>query len=157
MNYEFSYVVKANGKGLTYSDSTELFDINPNTGEIKFIPKEEDSGVHLIVVGVTDENGDTATQSFTLDISGFNNPPELDYIGYQSATVGQEFELVVKATDEEDQTLKYTDDSDLFDINADTGEIKFTPFEVGVYDIKVTVIDEKGGLDSATFNLAVIG
>lgn len=71
---QFNYQVTASdidkGDTITFSDNTELFDIDPNTGEISFIPSEKDAGMHQVIITVTDGNGDSNQITFTITVVG---------------------------------------------------------------------------------------
>ena len=69
VNQPFAYKVDALGIGLSYSDYTELFDINSETGVINFIPKIEDIGIHLITIEVKDKLNNSDYNTFRLNIS----------------------------------------------------------------------------------------
>lgn len=49
----FNYSVQASGENITYSDDTDLFDIDSKTGLILFTPTESDIGPHVITVTAT--------------------------------------------------------------------------------------------------------
>ena len=56
---EFNLKVNAtdpDGDPLTYSDNTNLFDIDPSTGLISFTPKESDVGLYKIKIAASDGN-----------------------------------------------------------------------------------------------------
>ncbi|VVC00308.1 Uncharacterised protein [uncultured archaeon] len=86
-----------------------------------------------------------------------NTAPIIEKIAGQRADAGKEFVLQVRATDMENDKLAYSDDSNLFDINSDTGLISFVPNRAvaGNHAIKISVSD--GNLsDSSTLKLEVI-
>ncbi|MAE42443.1 hypothetical protein CMO93_01615 [Candidatus Woesearchaeota archaeon] len=68
INEEFRYQIVASGIDLVFSDTTNLFDINELTGEIKFIPKENEVGNHTIWVHVQDDFGNEKYETFNLVI-----------------------------------------------------------------------------------------
>ncbi|UCE36071.1 MAG: PKD domain-containing protein [Thermoplasmata archaeon] len=84
-----------------------------------------------------------------------NFSPVLDPIGNQEAYEDQLFTLTVSASD--DDQLTFSDDSLLFDIDPDNGQISFIPTndDVGEHTITITVSDGKGGTDNETFILTV--
>ena len=56
-NHTFTYQVTAidpEGHSLEFSDNSELFDIDPNTGIISFTPTIDDIGQHFVVIIVMD-------------------------------------------------------------------------------------------------------
>ncbi len=72
-------------------------------------------------------------------------PPKIEDIPNQVATVGQPFELLITATDKDNGTLQFSDDSNLFNIGTYSGKIYFIPTEdqTGTYNITITVNDGK--------------
>ncbi len=57
--YKFNAFDEDVGETLTFIDNTDLFDINPTSGEISFTAKREDVGMHSVKITVTDGEGDT--------------------------------------------------------------------------------------------------
>lgn len=74
-------------------------------------------------------------------------PPLITAIADQAVTVGTAFTLQVTASDGDDSTLAYYDDTALFDINQ-SGYISFTPTssQVGTSTVLITVEDDTGCL-----------
>lgn len=63
-------------------------------------------------------------------LAGFGNqPPVVESIDTQYLIVGEPYSLAVKAVDSDKDALTFSDNSELFDINSKTGEIKFIPKE----------------------------
>ena len=87
-----------------------------------------------------------------------NNDPSIDAIPDATACVDQAFVFDVNATDPDNDTLTFTDNTTLFVINPSTGLINVTPTvgQVGAENIRVSVDDGFGGSDSTTFTLAVV-
>jgi WD40 repeat protein/predicted transcriptional regulator len=85
-----------------------------------------------------------------------NLSPVLDLIGNLNILEDESFSYTVTAAD--DDPLIFSDDSDLFDVDSDSGQISFTPTndDVGEHTITVTVTDRKGGIDSEIFLLTVV-
>jgi hypothetical protein len=65
---------------LTYSASTALFDIDPSTGKIDFIPTNDDIGSHLIEITVTDVHGAMTTGTIEITIKNTNDPPSVELL-----------------------------------------------------------------------------
>jgi preprotein translocase subunit YajC len=75
---EFKLSILANdvddGDILTFDDNTDLFKINPNTGEIKFKPKDSQIGTHRVTITLTDGN-ETVSKTIILEIK--SKPDEM--------------------------------------------------------------------------------
>jgi hypothetical protein len=65
---EFYYKVEAKGENVMFDDYTELFDIDKNTGEIRFVPRGDDSGTHNILIKAYNNLGNEDTIVIALEI-----------------------------------------------------------------------------------------
>jgi hypothetical protein len=144
------------GDILTFSDNTDLFDIDAKTGEFFFTPVEEQVGKHNVKVTVADSAGASETTSFTITVANVNDPPALEMLPPQFTLQGRLFQLKIVAADPDlgsdtTEKLAYSDDSTLFNINNGSGLISFTPTndQLGVWRANITVTD-KGGLSNTT-------
>jgi hypothetical protein len=144
------------GDLLTFSDNTDLFDIDAKTGEFYFTPIEEQVGKYSIKITVMDIEGASETASFTITVANVNDPPTIEMLPLQFALQGRLFQLKIVAADPDlksdpTEKLRFSDDSTLFNINNDTGLISFTPTndQLGIWIANITVTD-KGGLSSTT-------
>ena len=159
---ELRYQAKASdpdarwGDVLAFSDNTDLFEIDARTGEFFITPVEEQVGKHNVKVTVTDQAGAMDFCAFTIAIGNVNDPPALDFFPPQFATQGKLFQLRIAAADPDlksdpTEKLAYSDDSTLFNINADSGLISFTPTndQLGTWRCNITVTD-RGGLSNTT-------
>ncbi|MEE9150975.1 MAG: putative Ig domain-containing protein, partial [Thermoplasmata archaeon] len=166
----FTFVVTASdidaGDSITFLDNSTLFDIDGYTGEISFTPTNEDVGVHFVNISVLDENGGMNYQTVTFIIVNVNDPPSIDeddvliLSDVVSLPVGETFTYQINAFDEDtEDTLTFSDDTDMFDIDPTTGEIAFTPEkkDVGMHTVKITVTDEDGDSDYMTVTFEVVG
>lgn len=151
--YNFTYQVQTTQPAISFSDSSELFDITED-GLITFTPGLEDIGTYIIEI-YADSEEETDNEYFQLNILDINTPPVLDYIGYHTATSGEVFTLTITATDEDD--VMFTDDSDLFDIGLYDGVISFTPDteQTGNYQIEIKAVDTKGSASTQTLYLVI--
>jgi hypothetical protein len=86
-----------------------------------------------------------------------NHDPIIESIDDDRARCGKRFRLQVEADDVDNDDLTYLDDSDLFDIDEDTGLISFVPScrDKGTYDITIEVRDGHGGSDTERFELKI--
>jgi hypothetical protein len=144
------------GDVLTFSDNTDLFEIDARTGEFYFTPVEEQVGKHNVKVTVADAAGASETTSFTITVANINDPPTLEMLPPQFALQGRLFQLKIVAADPDmgsdtTEKMRFSDDSSLFNINNDTGLISLTPTndQLGVWRANITVTD-KGGLSNTT-------
>lgn len=147
------------GDDLSWSDNTDLFDIDPVSGTISAIFRHEDVGSHEIEVTVDDSNGETDVWAFTLVVIEVNDPPKItSNLPPQMGLYEDELIwLYLTAEDEEDDDLTWSDDSDPFDISPSNGSIRFHPSqsEVGEWWINVTVEDSGGLTDVVSFKIVV--
>jgi len=141
---------------VVFFDNTLLFDINLFLGTINFTPKAGQAGVYNITITATDLANSTNT-TFQLTIESTNDPPRIDFIQPSRAPVGELFSLQVNATDPDNDTLQFFDNTELFNITG-SGLINFTPVvnDTGVYFIDITVSDSQVNR-SRLFNLVVSG
>lgn len=123
---------------LWYSDNTTLFNINPLTGSISFIPTV--GGDYTIKITVSD-GIETSSQVYNLSIELVNHAPIIEPIGTLTAIVNQPFTNQISANDPDGDGLKFSDGTPLFDINETTGIINFTPLVNGTYKFNINVKD----------------
>lgn len=85
-----------------------------------------------------------------------NLSPVLDPIGNQSALEDEPFDIIISASDDEQVT--FADDTELFDIDPETGEIVFVPTnnDVGEHTVNISVADGNGGSDNESFTFTII-
>jgi hypothetical protein len=155
-------------EAITWSDNTDMFDIDPQTGVIDFTPLKEHIGQKTVSIFASDNEGAKDSEVLGIAIGNYdgsnNREPVLEPIGDLVSYEETEFSVTVTATDEDliyGDALTFSDDSDLFDIknNGDgTADITFTPAQedVGVYDVVITVSDFKGETDEEFLELAVV-
>ncbi|UCE74398.1 MAG: PKD domain-containing protein, partial [Methanomassiliicoccales archaeon] len=144
---------------ITFSDDTELFDINRHTGVISFTPTNDQVGIKIVTITVTDSAGEKDEEMVTFTILNINDPPILDSIPNQKIKVGDRFTYTVSASDDDDAVLIFSDDSELFIIDPITGTISFIPKEgdEGFYLITITATDSHGENDTKTMAMKIKG
>jgi|SRR3989344_5319284 len=103
--------------------------------------------INFIILSVITNHSTSLTSDATSASSGqtllcINAPPSITTIADQSATVGTAYTLQVTATDANNHSLSYIDNTSLFAINQ-SGYISFTPGsgDVGSSNILITVQD----------------
>jgi hypothetical protein len=130
------------GDTVKFGDNTTLFIIDTITGEISFTPVQNEVANYSIQIWIYDLQF-VDWQDVNFEIVAVNDPPILDFIGAQTATENSTFYFDVNATDEENDTLTFYDNTTLFNINSTSGEITFTPnlSQVNNYSINISVTD----------------
>ena len=145
---------------LTLSPATMTIDVD---GLIQWTPNA--TGNEDVVVEVEDDDGNTATQSFTITVTEQpvqNTAPTIDSIPDDSVEANQTWTYTnVTANDVDvNDTLTFsvsTSPASGLTIDSATGEMTWTPVEgeEGNYTVTVTVEDGNGGNASTDFNLEV--
>ncbi|MCK5560777.1 MAG: hypothetical protein KAJ51_09300, partial [Thermoplasmata archaeon] len=147
---DFNFTVTAfdiDSETLTFSDNTELFDIDPTTGVISFTATSADIGEHYITIKVNDNHPQTPKvdeEVLTLKVLNVPDPPVLTPIGTLYATAGEVFRYNTTASDPDSELLLFSDDTHLFDIEVRSGIINFLPKEADAgtsHRITITVSD----------------
>ncbi len=158
---------------LTYYDNTTLFNINPTTGNILYLPPESDIGKYSINITVGDGMFNV-TKVFNLTVKN-NSIPVLSPIGNRTAMEASPFTLMINATDADtidELNFSYTCnnctgtvDPSIFSVTTTnsspenaTGLISFTPSnsDVGNWSVTYYVNDSRGAMDSETITFAII-
>jgi hypothetical protein len=143
----------------TYSGNVDIYVFIDTMGKVTLTPKDDFNGKEMITISATDNIGDPVSTSFNVTVNPINDAPILDDaeswdLKSSDVTVSSEdtlkiseddlFNVIVSASDPADgDTLTYSDDATLFDIDSSTGEISFTPTndDVGTYKFNITVDD----------------
>ena len=104
--------VDEEGEKLSYEVATgpEQMSISP-TGLVEWTPAAADTGEVPITLNASDPAGQTAMQSFTLDVEAVNDAPAIVRIPADSTVFLEpetEVTLMVRASDEEGDTISFT-------------------------------------------------
>jgi hypothetical protein len=122
-----------------------------SAGIINFTANDSDVGVHKVNISVNDPENASNSSIFTFTVQNVNDAPLLEPIPDLEACEDVTFYYQVNASDEDLQIpnstekLYYSDNTTLFVINENTGEILFTPdyLQVGLHNIRIFVNDEE--------------
>jgi len=114
-------------------------------------------------VYATDNNGfmalDDSDAVFTLNATPANVAPVIGTVADRTATEDTNFVHIANATDGNGDPLTFGTNSTLFTITTVNGQgvINFTPVnnQNGTYNIRVSVYDGRGGVDSDVFALTI--
>jgi len=159
---KFTYDVDVTGDRngtVTFYDDTNLFDIDNETGLIDFTPTENDIGEYYINISVESVCGRISDwYVFKLTVRFSNRPPELDFIPDQTVYQNELFVYDVNATDPDNDTLFFGDNTTMFQINSETGLIYFVPTQedVGNHSVIIWVMDEHEAIDWQTVKFEII-
>ncbi|MEM4729675.1 MAG: putative Ig domain-containing protein [Thermoplasmata archaeon] len=76
---EVEYVLEAYdvdpGDSLTFSTTSRLVELDPSTGVLRWVPGNEDVGIHRVRVLVHDREGAEASGTLTIVVENVNDPP----------------------------------------------------------------------------------
>jgi len=146
----------------TFSDSSDLFDVDPLTGELNWTPSPSQIGEHRFGVTVTDRFDLSDTQVYTIDVKNSNDAPLIVSDLTISATQDQEVVYTIRAEDLDvpfGDTLTFfafADDVEIA-VDASTGRMTFTPgnTQVPVFEIIIRVQDTIGITDEEVLVVTV--
>ncbi|MBM5975059.1 putative Ig domain-containing protein, partial [Staphylococcus epidermidis] len=132
--------------GVTFDEATNTISGTPS-----------EVGSYDITVTTTDENGNSETTTFTIDVEDTTKPTVED-IANQTQEVNTEITpITIESEDNSGQavTNKVEGLPDGVTFDETTNTISGTPSKVGSYDIKVTTTDESGNSETTTFTIDV--
>ncbi|NIP35296.1 MAG: hypothetical protein GWN18_10090, partial [Thermoplasmata archaeon] len=84
---------------LTFSDTSEFFDVDPVTGVIDWTPSAEHVGERRCTVTVTDDDGLTDTKWLVIEVVNVDDPPVLTIPDHVDAIQDEEFQFQLTADD----------------------------------------------------------
>jgi hypothetical protein len=146
---------------VTYIESSPTCDFDSfdqNTGQITWTPEHTDVGNHSIVFQASDDGGVNAVGiRVTWEVIAVNDAPQfVTSLQTQYSTEEELFTYDIDAIDEENDTIYYYDNTNMFEIDNQTGLINFTPqfSDVGTHIIEINITD---GMNSTigTFTLHI--
>ncbi|MEZ6061266.1 MAG: putative Ig domain-containing protein [Planctomycetaceae bacterium] len=163
--------IDADGDSLTFSlvDGPAGMTVDPATGLVTWTPTAAQLATHSVTLEVSDGNGGTARQSFTLcsidpasiPADDANTAPVITSTPPLTALTGQPFEYRIFAQDANDDALT-------FSLNAppagatitpitglQAATFSFTPATVGTQTVEIQVGDGNGGVTIQAFDIQV--
>ncbi len=154
------------GDAIGFHDDTEIFDVDPITGEIDFTPDNDDVGSHEITITVTDARGLSARGLMFLTVTNTNDDPVIQDPGPLTGRQGVPFDHTFVA---DDPDMLYGDSLTWFVLGDDfyrsnlliepaTGLLRWLnilPTDVGDHRFQVQVVDAAGGEDQIDVHLVI--
>ena len=145
-----------------FSDDSDLFDINPISGEIIWTPASDQIGSHSFHVTVEDSFGLSERVLLTINVQNSNDPPVITSALEVDSKQGIETSYILRAEDPDvpfGDVLQYNAFADAIDVIVDvaTGRLTFTPSNEHVpdFDITIRVQDMQGELDEKVLHVNV--
>ena len=132
--------------GVTFDEATNTISGTPS-----------EVGSYDIIVTTTDENGNSETTTFTIDVED-TTKPTVESVADQTQEINTKIEPIkIEARDNSGQAVTNKVDGlpDGVTFDEATNTISGTPSEVGSYDITVTTTDESGNATETTFTIDV--
>ena len=133
--------------GMTFDEATNTISGTPS-----------EVGSYDITVTTTDENGNSETTTFTIDVED-TTKPTVESVADQTQEVNTEIEPIkIEATDNSGRAVTNKVDGlpDGVTFDEATNTISGTPSEVGKYLITITTIDKDGNTATTTLTINVI-
>ncbi len=150
---ELIYLLSRSQPGMT---------IVAETGQIRWIPGNDDVGVKSAEVTVTDINGAATKQYFLIDVADANednHPPVINSVPSGVVYAGQYYEYQVEANDPDDDSLTYALNSSVSGMSiSTTGQFTWLPSVNLVGQsviVEIQVSDGKGGTATQKLTLPV--
>jgi hypothetical protein len=147
------------GDVLTFAADTNIFSINKSSGKILYTPTAAQAGKQSIRITVTDKEGTMAAVYWKFTVVKPNTAPTL-VLGDNLTILGMETKPLYykfNATDADNDAITFSVDTGIFAINANTGEVSFSPARgtAGTYRYNLTARDPGGLSDTRTVTLVI--
>jgi Putative Ig domain/FG-GAP-like repeat len=157
---EYSFVVNTqddDNDDVTISFNTKPAWLNLGNGnELRGTPTPADAGKNPVGLKITDSFGGSVDFDFSINVVVDNIAPVFTSIPDTTIYTNVPFIFTWKVNDSDGDTLTYSDNSPLFVINPDSGQINFTPLiaDTGRYEIILQASDGKQTI-SDTFAMVI--
>ncbi len=138
--------------------SPDNMSVNVN-GRLYWTPRADQLGIHDVTVRVADDLNASATLSFSILVRGDNLLPQIDSTPPIGASAGNLYAYPVRATDGDNDPLKYSLISGPADMMIDeaTGVVQWRPAltQLGSHDVLIKVADNRGGVATQAYSVLV--
>lgn len=140
---------------ITGGANQALFEVDPDTGELKF-KNPASAGTYTVIVTATDAAGNTSEVTITVTVVADTTDPVIEEVD-TTPTVNPGDTAVLDFDADEDVTWSISGvDASRFEIDPVTGELVFKdPAEPGTYTVVVTATDGAGNSTSVTITVTV--
>jgi RHS repeat-associated protein len=133
--------------------------IDPTTGRLRWAPTADQLGNQNVVLRLTNGEGLSVTQTFSVTVRGVNVPPVITSEPPTQASVAAAYSYAVRATDADNDPLTFslTAGPAGMTVNPATGLIQWTPTaaQVGPQAVVLRVDDGRGGFALQSFTAVV--
>lgn len=140
----------------------ETLTLDHFTGNISFLPGNNDVGEHWVLITVWDEHGLSITRNFTFFVINVNDDPWVQEVNDRTIMEDEPFWVQMEGRDfdptEDTLTWSMAMERSFLEIDPVTGNLTGFPQEedVGVWSVTVFLEDGNGGNYSIVFDLTVI-
>jgi RHS repeat-associated protein/fibro-slime domain-containing protein len=167
VNHEYRYLPRVHDDDGHARHTFELIrsprgmGINPENGELRWVPKEDQVGSHIVMLRAWDGRDGWTVQSVVVDVHPRNSAPEWQVIPEQEWSVefaDWTFPLVAIEPDGDPVEFRVLEGPDDLGVALVGGEPTLTWADpvVGRHRIVVEAVDGRGGSSEAVFNLNVL-
>ncbi|MCK6556257.1 putative Ig domain-containing protein [Candidatus Binatia bacterium] len=135
--------------------------VSADSGFVHWRPTTDQIGPHPVAIRASDAGGASTTQSFTVTVADYNDPPEITSFPGQHAQAGAAYVYDVDAFDPEGQPVSFalagTPPAGMA-IDPQSGQVNWTPppGTSGAFEVAVRATDAGGAADSQSYMLKVI-
>ncbi|ABS06337.1 putative Ig domain-containing protein [Shewanella baltica] len=161
-SYNFAAADTDVGDVLTLSAVTKpsWLSFNAATGVLSGTPSNADVGSHAVTLKVTDTDGLTAEQSFSITVTNVNDAPTISSTAITAATQDAAYSYTFAAADTDvgdTLTLSAVTKPSWLSFNAATGLLSGTPSnaDVGAHPVTLRVTDTDGLTAEQSFSITV--
>jgi Tol biopolymer transport system component/formylglycine-generating enzyme required for sulfatase activity len=159
-NKVLSFVVSAtdpDGDSVVYSVLGNPSGSSLSGDTFSWKPDYDQSGSYTVTFGVSDGNGEEATETITVTVSDVNRSPILTGIGIQSVEEGSALVIALSGSDADGDGLSYSVSGSPSGSSLTDNVFSWTPTydQADSYQVTFTVSDGKGGTASEAATITV--
>ena len=137
------YPIDAEGDAVTINYTSDLANLTVSSDTLRFVPYPGDEGVHLVNITTSDSHG--GSRNYTLEILVVGSSDLLFFtepsLHLPDAWEGRDYTYKVSVGGDLAGGAVFSDNTTLFDIDPETGEVEFKPGpeDVGEHWIRIDV------------------